>query len=129
MVLKILIFTNRLPTLTPAEFKNYYETHHMPLIQKISGDDAWLSHTRNYIPRDSDTNTAQLIIGDQDLEFDCVAEVIYRDQEQLQRQMAAVGTSENTRLREEDEERFIERRSVKVVVVESCGGSVGGFGG
>ncbi|KAF7187092.1 hypothetical protein HII31_11569 [Pseudocercospora fuligena] len=129
MVLKVLIFTKRLPSLTPAEYKDYYENHHMPLIRRISGDTAFLSHTRNYIPRNSDTNTAQLIMGEKDLDFDCVTEVIYRDLQHLHLQMATIGTDENTRLREEDEDKFIERSSVRIVMVEGCGDSAATLNG
>ena len=122
MPIKILIFTKRLPSLSPAEYKDYYENHHMPLINRISGGEtAFVSHTRNYIPQNPDTQTPQLIMGSKPLDFDCVTEVVYRDQEHLQAQMAKIGTEENTRLREEDEDKFIEKGSVRVVMVESVG--------
>ena len=123
--IRILIFTRRHPTLTPAQYKDHYENNHVPLLKQIStspdGTSTFpISHTRNYIPRDS-SNQAVLLMGTGDLDFDCVTEAIYADQAHLERHMMTIADPERVRLREEDEAKFLEAGSVRILKVESEG--------
>ena len=60
-------------------------------------------------------------MGTGDLDFDCVTEAIYADQAHLERHMMTIADPERVRLREEDEAKFLEAGSVRILKVESEG--------
>ncbi|PLB54863.1 hypothetical protein P170DRAFT_432432 [Aspergillus steynii IBT 23096] len=105
----ILAFFSRKPDLTSDEFKAYYETTHMPLIKDIAGIHFPITHKRFYTPR--------ILVGDPaDLQVDVYAELTFRDIEHLN---AFKGTliADAERLAE-DEERFLDRKKIRVVMVD-----------
>lgn len=120
--IRVFVFTRRHPSLALQQYKSHYENTHVPLLRQISGDTFPISHTRHYIPRSPDKpNSAILLMGQGDFDFDCMTEAVYADQEHLQRHMMEIGTPEKTKLREDDEEKFLDRGSIRILRVESEG--------
>ncbi|KAI1634903.1 hypothetical protein F4809DRAFT_616660 [Biscogniauxia mediterranea] len=51
MTYTIVAFIRRKEGITPAEFRAYYDTVHVPLLKSLVGSAFPLSHTRNYVTR------------------------------------------------------------------------------
>lgn len=126
----VLIFAYRKPGLSPAEFKSYYESRHVPLIQSIAGPLLPISHTRRYIQRvqgsteggaDNGNHPAAVLIGTPtDFEYDAIAEVIFEDEAAFQAFFACVNQEEAAVRIAEDEEKFLNRAKMRVVLVDDC---------
>ncbi|KAL4865078.1 hypothetical protein BDV12DRAFT_155549 [Aspergillus spectabilis] len=135
MPIKALILSSRKPGLTLEEFRTAYEAH-VQLIKRLAGDTFPLSHRRTYIarttiepgtddPSSSDITTARnpttpaiVVRGEQaDFDFDATAELTFADQEAADRFMARIGQIEVAKQLLEDEERFLDRERVGIVMV------------
>ncbi|APA10142.1 predicted protein [Sclerotinia sclerotiorum 1980 UF-70] len=78
--------------LTPEEFKNHYETVHIPILQEITGDKFPKTHTRHYVVRTSDGATsddksnskykASVYAGTnaQDFDYDVYSELVFENE-------------------------------------------------
>ncbi|PYH91041.1 hypothetical protein BO71DRAFT_401733 [Aspergillus ellipticus CBS 707.79] len=53
-----IVFLQRKPDLTPEDFKDYYENHHMPLAQDLAGASFPTLHKRYYLVRSPDDSTS-----------------------------------------------------------------------
>lgn len=49
MSYRVLMYIYRKEGTSPEQFREYYETKHVPLIRRLAGDNFPTSHTRNYI--------------------------------------------------------------------------------
>ena len=104
MPLSLGITCYRLPTLTPDEFKDLYESKHVPLIRRLigDGDAAPLSYRRHYLNRtppdaEGGGSKPRLLVGDVErADWDCLVEVTFRDEEHFQKYMAAYGQNAKT---------------------------------
>jgi hypothetical protein len=106
---QLLMFGARKASLTPSEFRDYYEQKHIPFMQNLTGATFPLSHVRHYIQRDGAPDyLAQLLPGGQqaDFDFDVVAVLTYRDEEHFQENWAFFENEETARLIREDEANF-----------------------
>ncbi|KAI0108098.1 EthD domain-containing protein [Daldinia grandis] len=116
MTFSVLVFGHRLPGVTPAQFKQRYDEH-MSLIQEITGACFPLSHTRRYIQR-ADGHNAKVIAGSQeDFDFDVVAEMVFENEEVFDGFYEMVSNEDNSKIIDEDEKRFFDRKRVRVVVL------------
>ncbi|RAH75691.1 EthD domain-containing protein [Aspergillus aculeatinus CBS 121060] len=127
MTLKAIVFLSRSPKVTPQEFKDYYENHHMPLAKKIAGSSFPTLHQRWYLvrnPRDpasidpSNTNYLAKVYAGQadDFPWDVCVEMIFEDMQHwgaFQARLAEQGD----RIAE-DEKRFMDRSKVYVAEIE-----------
>ncbi|KAM0802716.1 EthD domain-containing protein [Usnea florida] len=128
MTFTVLIFSYRKQGTTPASFKTHYETIHIPLIQSLTGPHFPQSHKRYYIQRSSDDTTtsehanaypATVLAGTQsDFQYDAFAELTFEDEAEFQTLMGIVGQGEARERIARDEEVFMERERMQVVVVE-----------
>src|SRR5262245_23319591 len=90
---KLIGLIRRKSSLSPEEFRDYYENHHVPLVMAhISGKVE--TYRRNYptvdlswADRDSETETAETA---QDSTYDCITEMSFRDQAQMDEMFAAI---------------------------------------
>lgn len=125
-----LVFAHRKPGLSPAEFKSHYESKHLPLIQTLTGSLFPKSHKRCYIQRvqgpieggaDNANHPAMVLVGTPaDFEYDVCAEVVFDDEAAFQAFFACVTQAEAARRIAEDEELFLDREKLRVVVVNDC---------
>ena len=132
MPVTALVFAWRKAGTTPAEFKSHYESCHVPLVQSITGSHFPKSHTRLYIQRSEvDASTissdavenanypAAVMIGTQaDFDYDAFAELVFEDQTHFQTFMGLVGAKEAAEKIKADEEKFLDRGKMKVVMVD-----------
>ena len=124
MTFTVLIFCHRKPGTTPAAFKSHYEDTHIPLIQSLTGPHFPQSHKRFYIHRSPDSNPenaypATVLAGAQsDFQYDAFAELSFEDEGEFQTLMGIVGRGEAKERLAADEEVFMDRPRMSVVVVE-----------
>ncbi|KAF7867511.1 uncharacterized protein EAF02_009702 [Botrytis sinoallii] len=123
-------FQTRKPGLTPAEFKTYYETIHLPLLVSLQGSYFPKSHTRNYVIRtacdasSSDTSNsnypASVYYGTnhQDIDYDVYSEMIFEDEEAFKAFEKVMLDPVSGKILVEDQQKFQGPGSLKVVGLE-----------
>ncbi|KAL4877840.1 EthD domain-containing protein [Aspergillus karnatakaensis] len=131
MPIKALILSSRKPGLSLEEFRTHYEEH-VQLIKSLAGDTFPLSHRRTYLARTT-VNTptgdgpgrnalipAIVVRGEQsDFDFDATAELTFADQDAADKFMERMGQRENAQKLLEDEEKFLNRERVAIVMIRS----------
>ncbi|ORX94172.1 EthD domain-domain-containing protein [Clohesyomyces aquaticus] len=121
MTFSFLLFITRKPTISPEEFKTYWDTKHVELLKSIAGDNFPLTHTRHYIARPAETNgswPAAILIGSQDdFTYDGIAELVFPDESAFQTFFGIVSAPEAAAKIAADEETFIVREKMKAVVM------------
>lgn len=123
----VLIFAYRKPGSTPEQFRAHYEGKHVPLVKEIAGEHFPLSHTRRYIHRSEGTGEgternakypATVLLGSQvDFDYDAFAELTFTDVTHFQNFFAATQQPENAARIAADEENFLDRSKMPVVVL------------
>ena len=115
MTYTILAFLHRKPGTTMEEYMHYYDNNHMRVLREITGAEHFpISHTRHYIHRTESPKTtgglstqntpATLFKGQQtDVDFDCVAVVIFQDEAAFQGFNKAISSPENAAKLDGDE--------------------------
>jgi len=138
MPYQIVAFLWRKPTLTPTEFKNHYETQHMPLLTELMGPAMCARHTRHYITRtlteaaSDPTLTSETIssninakypttayAGDgSKIDYDVYSEIEFEDLEKFAAFAMRLQELEKDGRLQEDEDRFLLMQKRIVVAVE-----------
>ncbi len=109
---RVMIFLKRRPGMAVAEFRDYYENHHLPLVRRYASGLAdyrrsyirWLDHLDTHEPCEA--------------QFDVVTELIYDDKTKLE---SLIGMVERGRLPDDvlqDEFLLFDRAATRYVVVE-----------
>ena len=106
-MIKVFGYLKRKSGLSRQEFADYYEHNHVPLV--LSKAFVPIVYKRNYIQRGDAFN----IEGDE-INFDCMTELVFAEREDLSSWMASLGGDEIAR----DEENFIDRAATRAYVVD-----------
>jgi hypothetical protein len=123
MPYSVLIIAHRKPGTSPAEFKAHYESTHAPLLKEISGPLFPLTHTRHYLHRAEEANPdannpATVLLGTQEgLDCDAYSLLVWEDEEAFQKCFAALSRPEAAARIAADEEKFLDREKLKIVVL------------
>ena len=108
-MVKVIAMMKRKSGFTPGEFARYWFEEHAPLGVRVLPDDiAIRGYVQNYAVRSE---------GDQEPEFDGMVEFCLDDMQAFQRWIGWFLSDEGKVLRD-DESNFMERDSLKVMVVE-----------
>ena len=110
-MLKMIALLKKRPGMTRAEFRAYYEGHHVPLILQQQGPNM-LEYRRNYL-------TGEMINGAEDMPFDVITEFLYRDRAAFDRAFERMLAPDATRVRTEDEEKLFDMDTIRVFMVET----------
>jgi hypothetical protein len=134
MPLPILLFYVRRPDFTPEQFQSYMEEKHIPLLKAAMGPHWAASYTLRYVVRvesgvgdrlgatTSSTGRAPgdapvvLLGSPEDLGWDVVGEMVFRDELHLQQAMAMMESPEGQSAKD-DEENFTIPDQMKVVII------------
>ncbi|KIW29192.1 uncharacterized protein PV07_05020 [Cladophialophora immunda] len=139
-------FLVKLPHLSTQEFITYYETKHIPMINRLAGpENQPLVYKRRYTHRDdpafvfvrasvdangtpvptlpsdskgNGTDRAKMEVDPGNIDFDVMTEIGFADEAAKMRWLMALGQGENRKMVMEDEERFLWRERTRAVVVE-----------
>jgi len=106
-MIKVFGYLKRKPGLSPQEFADYYEHHHVPLV--LSKAFVPTVYKRNYIQRGDAFN-----MEGHEISFDCMTELVFADRDDLSAWMVSLGVDEIAR----DEENFIDRAATRAYVVD-----------
>ena len=102
--------------MTFADFKNYYENKHMPLLKSIAGDVFPISHTRHYVNHDEQDPMVAATAGSKGADFDCIATIIFETLDKVDLLLKKSG--ENREAVEKDEAEFLDRTRTRAHAVE-----------
>src|SRR6266568_8666811 len=107
---KIIVLLKRKPGISMEEFKNYYETHHVKLAQRLAAGTPTRLYFRNYLtPYGNYQKSAQGAQSpEEEAPYDCVTEVFYENEEHFRKYQESV-SAHKYELFSKDEENFIDR--------------------
>ena len=118
MPYNILIFIARKSGISHSEFKEHYETSHMPLLRSYGGEHFPKSHRRHYLHVDeSDQPTILLGNKGDTFEYDAVAEVGFDDKAAFHAFIAVLKVEEASKEIRADEDKFVDREKMKTVLI------------
>ncbi|KAI0593427.1 EthD domain-containing protein [Biscogniauxia sp. FL1348] len=115
----VVAFIKRKEGITPAEFRSYYSTVHIPLLQSLVGSAFPLTHTRNFVTRNpaegsSNASSPQefspvLYMGQPaDVNYDCITVMVWEDKAAFDRFLQAFTTKEVSERIAEDNKNFLD---------------------
>ncbi|KAH0829724.1 hypothetical protein AYO21_12225 [Fonsecaea monophora] len=114
MVYRVINLVYRSPNMTPEQFRHHYETVHAPLaVECTDPRNAPLSYTRRYVV---DTGARPRGIAAPD--FDCIAELTFRDEATWLRYLEGLTTGENGKRIAEDSLIFQRAAEAKLSAME-----------
>ncbi|OCL02953.1 hypothetical protein AOQ84DRAFT_420939 [Glonium stellatum] len=117
MPYEVLLLCSRIPSITPAEFKSYFESKHIPLLQSLSGPYFPTTHTRHYIQRpEGDDYRATVMVGE-GFEYDAVCEMSWENEAAFKQYFERVMEPEAAKRISDDDQNFVDRSSTKVVIL------------
>lgn len=118
MAVNALIYTARRSDLTFAEYKEYYETKHAPLVDKLLGDYKPDGYRRYYTDRSPAVASDTWLLGSpQDSDYDCCTVLTWRDSEALQGALRLFSSDKMQLPLVEDEKQFLDRTKTKLIIV------------
>ena len=127
MTYTVLYFLPRLPSLSPSEFKAYYENNHVKLIKSLNAtvpDPSCLpiSYVRRFLDYEETSGSGNPGImgeGMPQLGFDVVTELKFRDKEAARKYAYYLyELEENAKRIKEDEEHFIVRSGMRGFAID-----------
>jgi uncharacterized protein (TIGR02118 family) len=110
-MLKLFVFFARKPGLSPGEFRDYYENHHVPLILSLVPSPP--VYKRNYLQRDGSSGLPVDAVT-----FDVVAEQVFADRDAFNAWLGALYAPDVAARVRADEERFLDRARTTLYVIE-----------
>jgi hypothetical protein len=131
MPFKIVGYLTRKPGMTPAEFRDYYENTHMPLLVSLTGPAFPKTHTRTYLTRtpidssSSDTTNDNFVAAafagkPEEFEYDAYAELVFENADKFAefgKRLTEIREAEDGAFHR-DELAFLDLSKAKGVVVE-----------
>ncbi|ORX99215.1 EthD domain-domain-containing protein [Clohesyomyces aquaticus] len=127
MAYTILLFLTRKPTISPEEFKDYWENTHIPLLQSLTGPLFPTQFTRRYLarihrkgfggPANPDRPPLLLRGTPDDFDWDAVGELTFENEKAFSQFYNTIYESDIAAKLADDEAKFIANGSLKAVVV------------
>ena len=110
MTFTLVAQIKRKATLTPQEFRNHYDTVHVPLLKSLVGPAFPLTHTRHYITRLLESPFPPMRYREgfkgSEIEFDAISIMVFRNAEHFEEFRNVFFQVEVQKTMKEDEERF-----------------------
>lgn len=129
----IISFLARKPDLSHADFKQYYETSHVPLLKTVVGDDFPLSHTRHYVDPDTASLTSYTDfwvapVQDEFFQYDVVTVYTFVDRQHWERFLAKCEKKDNKEELSKAKGMILKEGGLRVIGVgdTKCTGRDGG---
>lgn len=109
---KVLILIKRKPGMSIEDFRRHYEENHAPLAMRMVPN--LKRYVRHYAAPYPDAASMP------DIPCDVITEFGFDDRADFERGMAYIQDPERSPILVEDEERFIDRDSVRFFMIEDC---------
>lgn len=117
-MIKIMCFLKRKEGMSPAAFKDYYETTHAPLIEKMLP--FYKTFTRNFFAPVQDYETGHMDnISEQGLDFDVVTELTFETQEDYDKIVAGLSDPDIGAIITADEVNIFDRSKMRVFIMDT----------
>lgn len=115
--IRFMMFARRRQDLSPVEYKDYYENHHVPLLKNVSGNTFPVSHKRTYVDRDTPDLSAVIVFGEQsDFPYDSMSLLTMKDQQHYDALLTLYNSNTTGKVIHDDEKNFIEW--AKAVIID-----------
>lgn len=115
-MIKIVCLFTRKPGLSMDEFREYYETKHVPLVERLLPRPA--EYRRNFAIEGHDIRSAHLEIDESGRPFDVITEVSFDDEAHHQQMIDALADPRIGRIIAEDEAKFLDRSTMRTYFVD-----------
>ena len=122
-MIKVVVFLTRLPHVDREAFKDYYETKHAPMVQKL------LPMVHGYERNYPDVGKVRPPPGqslDEAVGFDALTVMRFEDRAALDAWKAALKDPETLRIIREDEARFLDSSKTRLFVMDERVSTPGG---
>lgn len=116
MTVKLVTLIRRRADLTSAEFRDYYENVHVPLITRLLP--FWADYRRNFLEDAPQQAGHQAGGRPAERPFDVITELTYADDAMRSRVTDALSDPRIGGIIAEDEARFMDRASMQTFVVD-----------
>jgi hypothetical protein len=134
MTVSVICLYARRADISPAEFQRYMEEVHVPIQKEVMGEHYPISYPRRYVARiesgagdrlgapsasrktGNPASPVVLVGSPEDLGWDLLAEMVFRDELHMQQCYAAINTLNGQKMKD-DEENFTETSQLKVVLM------------
>jgi len=111
-MIKMMALLFRKPGMSVEDFRDHYETRHVPLVKSLMGDDL-VRYVRNYAGAGT-----PFAVGEERPGFDCITEFHFADRAGYERAIASCEHPDNAPAVRADEARFLDMPRIQVSVVE-----------
>ncbi|MCP5395234.1 MAG: EthD domain-containing protein [Sphingomonadaceae bacterium] len=109
---KVIALLRKRAELTRAEFIDYYETRHAPLILSL------LPNIKRYSRNFADFSGAFALEGAAPFDFDCVTEISFASRSDYDAFLAVAAKDEIAQTIASDEENFLDRSGTRMFLVD-----------
>jgi hypothetical protein len=116
-MIKLICLLKRKPGLSAAEFRRYYEDHHVPLALKFLRG-LLLDYRRNYPQREISHLSEKAATGETGFSYDAITEMIVRDADALSEVYRVLARPEVKSVIAADEEAFLDRSAIRILVCD-----------
>jgi len=119
-MIRLIALLTRKAGMSPEDFREYYETHHVPLIEEINPYRS--GYTRDYVLPGMATS-GNFADGPNGWEpdFDVVTIVTYASRDDFDLARASFAKPENSSRVAADEENFIDRPKKRIILTDPTG--------
>ena len=111
---KILLFMKRRPGMTVAEFRDYYENHHVPLCAKYTR--GITRYVRRYLDPQPHAGSGR----NDELPYDVITELWFEDEAIFRGTVKYLSTSVMADEVIEDERKLFDRTTMRMATVVEC---------
>jgi uncharacterized protein (TIGR02118 family) len=129
-MIKLIFMFKRKPGLTHEQFRQHYETSHVPLVHKYLSH-LFVDYRRNYVTGALGQNaqTDRSAPTEQDIGFDAITELWFEDEAAIQEMRRITSDEAVGRLFYEDELKFFDRAACRIVTCDEIVDPRRGTGG
>ena len=111
-MIKLLVFIQKLPSISSDDFRTYYETHHVPLINSLLP--MYAGYKRNYLHHSTIANGAERL-------WDVVTELFFANEADYARWIDALSDPNIIARIREDEAQFLLSSATQIWTVYETG--------
>jgi uncharacterized protein (TIGR02118 family) len=113
---KIVSLLKRRPGMSFDEFRTHYETQHVPLAMRLFGNEFFYDYRQNFVEIATELETGEEVATAD--RWDCITEIWFKDGDLERFQNLLAGGSDAATELSNDEEKFIDRSQVVLMIVD-----------
>jgi uncharacterized protein (TIGR02118 family) len=118
-MIKLIFMFKRRPGLTHEQFRQHYESSHVPLVHKYLSH-LFVDYRRNYVTgaAGQSSQTSRDRPSERDIGFDAITELWFQDEAAIQEMQKITSDESIGQLFYEDELKFFDRAACRIVTCE-----------